>query len=134
MFKVILHGLLARKFRLFATALAVTLGVAFMAGTMVLTDTIGHTFNDLSAGVYQGTDAEVRAKAAFSAPDPGLPSALPLLPVSLAYPIALPSSAATPGTRLSVSASEALTNGRCSPVNCGPLNTAVARTAASVPL
>jgi putative ABC transport system permease protein len=66
MFRVIMRGLLARKFRLFTTALAVTLGVAFMAGTMVLTDTIGHTFNDLSSGVYKGTDAEVRAKAAFS--------------------------------------------------------------------
>jgi putative ABC transport system permease protein len=68
MFRVIVRGLLARKFRLFATALAVTLGVAFMAGTMVLTDTIGHTFNDLSTGVYRGTDAEVRAKAVFNGP------------------------------------------------------------------
>ena len=61
-----MRGLLARKLRLFATALAVTLGVAFMAGTLVLTDTIGKTFNDLSSGVYKGTDAEVRAKAAFT--------------------------------------------------------------------
>jgi len=66
MLKITLRGLLARKFRLFATALAVTLGVAFMAGTLVLTDTIGKTFNDLSSGVYKGTDAEVRAKAAFT--------------------------------------------------------------------
>jgi putative ABC transport system permease protein len=66
MLKVIINGLLARKVRLFATALAVTLGVAFMAGTLVLTDTIGKTFNDLSAGVYKGTDAEVRAKATFT--------------------------------------------------------------------
>ena len=61
MLRVIMHGLLARKFRLFATALAVMLGVAFMAGTLVLTDTIGRTFSDLSAGVYKGTDAEVPA-------------------------------------------------------------------------
>ena len=66
MIRVILNGILARKFRLFATALAVTLGVAFMAGTLVLTDTLGATFNDLSSGVYKGTDAEVRAKAAFT--------------------------------------------------------------------
>ena len=66
MLRIIMRGLLARKFRLFATALAVTLGVAFMAGTLVLTDTIGKTFNDLSSGVYKGTDAEVRAKAAFT--------------------------------------------------------------------
>src|SRR6516165_10855517 len=68
MFNVIMRGLLARKFRLFATALAVTLGVAFMAGTLVLTDTFGQVFNDLSAGVYKGTDAEVRATAVFNGP------------------------------------------------------------------
>ena len=66
MIRIIFNGILARKFRLFATALAVTLGVAFMAGTLVLTDTLGATFNDLSSGVYKGTDAEVRAKAAFT--------------------------------------------------------------------
>ena len=68
MLRIIMHGLLARKFRLFATALAVTLGVAFMAGTLVLTDTFGQTFNDLSAGVYKGTDAEVRATSVFNGP------------------------------------------------------------------
>src|SRR5215467_2694695 len=83
MFRVIMRGLLARKFRLFATALAVTLGVAFMAGTMVLTDTIGHTFNDLSATVYKGTDAEVRAKAAFTGPAMGGGDQRPLISASL---------------------------------------------------
>ena len=68
MLKVIISGLLTRKFRLIATALAITLGVAFMAGTLVLTDTFGQTFNDLSAGVYKGTDAAVRATAVFNGP------------------------------------------------------------------
>jgi putative ABC transport system permease protein len=83
MLRIIMRGLLARKFRLFATALAVTLGVAFMAGTMVLTDTIGHTFNDLSTGVYKGTDAEVRAKAVFSGPTMGGGDQRPLISASL---------------------------------------------------
>ena len=39
-----------------------------MAGTLVLTDTFGQTFNDLSAGVYKGTDAVVRATAVFNGP------------------------------------------------------------------
>ena len=39
-----------------------------MAGTLVLTDTFGKTFNDLSAGVYKGTDAVVRATAVFNGP------------------------------------------------------------------
>lgn len=66
MIKIVLEGLLARKLRLFATALAVTLGVAFIAGTLVLSDTMSRTFNDLSAGVYRGTDAVVRASASFN--------------------------------------------------------------------
>src|SRR5579864_141986 len=63
-----LRGLLAHKRRLVTTALAVALGVAFMAGTLVLTDTIQHTFNGLFADVYRGTDAVVRAQAAFNGP------------------------------------------------------------------
>jgi putative ABC transport system permease protein len=39
-----------------------------MAGTLVLTDTFGKTFDDLSAGVYKGTDAVVRATATFNGP------------------------------------------------------------------
>ena len=66
MFKVTLKGLLAHKFRLAATALAVTLGVAFMAGTLVLTDTISRTFDELFGDVFEGTDAVVRQEAAFS--------------------------------------------------------------------
>ena len=62
---VTIRGLVAHKFRLFATALAVTLGVAFMAGTLVLTDTVGRTFDDLFGDVYQQTDAVVRGEAIF---------------------------------------------------------------------
>ena len=41
MFNLILKNLAARKLRLVITSFAVLLGVAFMAGTLVLTDTIG---------------------------------------------------------------------------------------------
>ena len=68
MIKIVLQGLFARKLRLVTTALAVILGVAFTAGTLVLTDTMTNIFNDLSAGVYKGTDAVVRAKAVFNGP------------------------------------------------------------------
>jgi putative ABC transport system permease protein len=68
MTRIIIDGLLARKRRLVTTALAVILGVAFVAGTLVLTDTMKKIFNDLSASVYQGTDAVVRAKAVFTGP------------------------------------------------------------------
>jgi putative ABC transport system permease protein len=59
-FKLALKSTLARRFRLLSTALSVTLGVAFLAGTFVFTDTIQKTFDDLFADVYEGTDAYVR--------------------------------------------------------------------------
>ena len=68
MFFTALQGVLAHKLRLLTTGLAVALGVAFMAGTLVLTDTVRATFDSLFADVYKGTDAVVRAKAAFDGP------------------------------------------------------------------
>ena len=64
-----MQRLLARKLRLVTTALAVILGVAFTAGTLVLTDTMSSIFNNLSSSVYKGTDAVVRAKAVFNGPN-----------------------------------------------------------------
>jgi putative ABC transport system permease protein len=58
--------MLAHRRRLAATAVAVILGVSLIAGTLVLTDTISQTFSGLYTTVYQGTDAVVRAKAAFT--------------------------------------------------------------------
>src|SRR5215467_12550318 len=82
MFTVVLQGLLQRKVRLVTTALAVILGVAFTAGTLVLTDTMSKIFNDLSAGVYKGTDAVVRARAVFDGPM-GTGKQRPLIDASL---------------------------------------------------
>ena len=65
MFRTTLKNLAARKLRLLTTSIAVLLGVAFMAGTLVLTDTIGQTFDDLFADANAGTDAYVRGEAAF---------------------------------------------------------------------
>jgi putative ABC transport system permease protein len=65
MLKTTISGLMARKLRLFATALSVLLGVAFMAGTFVLTDTIARTFHDLFGSVYVNTDAVVRGRTAL---------------------------------------------------------------------
>jgi putative ABC transport system permease protein len=65
MWRVTFRGLAAKKFRLVLTSLAVVLGVAFMAGTFVLTDTLGHVFDDLFANTTRGVDAVVRAKEPF---------------------------------------------------------------------
>ena len=63
--KATLKGLLAHKFRLAATALAIVLGVSFVAGTFVLTDTINASFDDLFTQVTQGIDVAVRSKETF---------------------------------------------------------------------
>lgn len=63
-----LRGIVAHKLRLAATATAVLLGVALMSGTLVFTDTVTRTFDDLFGDVYAGTDVVVRGEAAFEAP------------------------------------------------------------------
>src|SRR5687767_7190967 len=65
---ITLRGLVAHRFRLFATALAVTLGVAFTAGTLMLTDTVARTFDDVMGEVYSGIDAVVRGEEQFEGP------------------------------------------------------------------
>ena len=66
MWKVTVKGLLAHKLRLALTALAIVLGVTFISGTFVLTDTLHNTFTTLFGHVYQNVDFVVRGKAAFN--------------------------------------------------------------------
>jgi putative ABC transport system permease protein len=51
----------ANKARFFLTSIAIVLGVAFMAGTLVLTDTIKKSYDDVATNVYKDTDAVVRS-------------------------------------------------------------------------
>jgi putative ABC transport system permease protein len=62
---VIIKGLLAHKLRLALTSLAIVLGVTFIAGTFVLTDTLHNVFYSLVGNVYQKVDFEVRGVAQF---------------------------------------------------------------------
>ena len=55
-----LRSLLARKLRLLLSGVAVVLGVAFVSGTFVLTDSMGRVFDQLFATVSQGTAVTVR--------------------------------------------------------------------------
>jgi putative ABC transport system permease protein len=60
---VTIKGLLAHKLRLALTALAIVLGVTFISGTFVLTDTLHNTFADLFGTVYSKIDFQVRGVA-----------------------------------------------------------------------
>jgi putative ABC transport system permease protein len=61
--KITLRGLLAHKLRLALTALAIVLGVTFISGTFVLTDTLNNTFSTLFTSVYHKVDFQVRGVA-----------------------------------------------------------------------
>lgn len=67
MLKVSLRNLLVNKLRLFLTVTAVTVGVAFVSGTYVLSDTMVKAFDELYTGLSAGTDVVVRSEPAFEA-------------------------------------------------------------------
>jgi putative ABC transport system permease protein len=68
---VTLKGLLAHKLRLVLTALAIILGVTFISGTYVLTDTLHNTFSGLFSNIYSKVDFQVRGVAQFGSGSSG---------------------------------------------------------------
>lgn len=61
MLKIAVRGVLAHKFRLVLTVLAVLVSVAFMSGTQVLTATLSTAFDNVFTDVYKDIDAVVRS-------------------------------------------------------------------------
>lgn len=66
MFTATLRGMLAHKLRLVLTTASIALGVAFLAGTLMLTDTMRLAFDQLFGKVSSGTDAVVRQESAYT--------------------------------------------------------------------
>ncbi|HEV2089419.1 MAG TPA: FtsX-like permease family protein [Cryptosporangiaceae bacterium] len=62
MLRATLKSLLSRKLRLTLSALAVVLGVMFVSGAFVLTDSLGKSFDALFATVNDNVDVRVSAK------------------------------------------------------------------------
>jgi putative ABC transport system permease protein len=60
--RVALKGLATRRLRAVLTAVSIVLGVALVAGTFVLTDSITGAFNSIFTTIYQGTDATVTGR------------------------------------------------------------------------
>src|SRR3954469_9778329 len=67
MFTATVRGMLAHKLRLVLTTTSIALGVAFLAGTLMLTDTMKLAFDQLFGKVSSGTDAVVRTETAYDA-------------------------------------------------------------------
>ena len=65
MWTLAIKSVLAKKLRLFSTALSVLLGIAFLSGTLVFTDTLQRTFDDLFADVFAETDSYVRSSVSL---------------------------------------------------------------------
>src|SRR6478609_493407 len=57
--------MVAHKVRLLLTTASIALGVAFLAGTFILTDTMGLAFTQLFGKIGSGTDTVVRTQSAY---------------------------------------------------------------------
>src|SRR3954469_14798103 len=66
MFLATVRGMLAHKLRVVLTTVSITLGVAFLAGTLILTDTMNTAFDRFFGQVSSGTDAVVRHETAYT--------------------------------------------------------------------
>ncbi len=83
MFNATIKGLLAHKLRLALTALSIVLGVAFVSGTYILSDTITRTFDDLFAEITKGVDLQVRTATGLKNTDTGSGEERDPVPASL---------------------------------------------------
>jgi putative ABC transport system permease protein len=82
MVKFALKGLLGRKLRTVLTAIAIVLGVAMVAGTFMLTDSIDKAFDTIFTDVRQGSNAVISGKSAFDISE-GTGTTAPTIPESL---------------------------------------------------
>ncbi len=79
-----LRGMIAHKLRLVLTTASIALGVSFLAGTLVLTDTMGLAFEQLFGKVSAGTDAVVRTQAPYAASEGVSTARAPIASATLA--------------------------------------------------
>ncbi|SNQ48398.1 ABC-type transport system, involved in lipoprotein release, permease component [Frankia canadensis] len=94
MLRATLKSLLARKVRLVLSMLAVVVGVSFVTGTLVLTDTLNRTFDTLFADINKNVSVAVRAVNQI---DPSSDNGRPPLPATV-----LPALARVDGVRAAV--------------------------------
>ncbi|MDX6275696.1 MAG: putative transport system permease protein [Frankiales bacterium] len=66
MFRLVLRGIRAHKLRLALSGVAVVLGVSFVVGAFVLTDTLQATFDKLFGDITRGVSVTVEGKEGFS--------------------------------------------------------------------
>ncbi|MGA8016489.1 MAG: FtsX-like permease family protein [Candidatus Dormiibacterota bacterium] len=111
MLKVSLRSLLTHKLRLVLTAISIVLGVTFVAGTLVLTNTISSTFRGVISDVDKGIAVEVTGQPVATATGPGAKQTQPV-PASLLPRVRAVSGVADAVAQLQRSGLAVLENGK----------------------
>ena len=62
MVRLALRSILGNKLRLALTGLSIVLGVSFVSGTLIFSDTIDGVFEDLMFGMVEGQDVVVQGE------------------------------------------------------------------------
>ena len=70
MLRATLRGLVARKLRLLLASFAVLLGISFVSGAFILTDSLSKVFDNLFATINAGTAVTVQGVSAFNSNSP----------------------------------------------------------------
>jgi putative ABC transport system permease protein len=83
MLRIAWKGALARKLRLALTAISIVLGVAFVSGTYVLTDTLNATFDRIFGNAEAGVAVVVRGTQSFDVNGQGAGDERKLVPDSV---------------------------------------------------
>ncbi|KAA0235270.1 MAG: hypothetical protein JJLCMIEE_01601 [Acidimicrobiales bacterium] len=68
MLRIALKSALAHKRRLITTGIAIVIGVTFMTGTLILSDTLGTAIDSLVSDAYDEYDAVIRSKEVQTLP------------------------------------------------------------------
>jgi putative ABC transport system permease protein len=92
MLKLVLRGFVQRKLRVLLTAIAIALGVALMAGTYILTDTINHAFAEVFSSAYANKAVVITEKETLGGSEASV-----LNQATLAHVRAVPGAAAAAG-------------------------------------
>jgi putative ABC transport system permease protein len=71
--RVTLRGLLARRARIVLTVMSIVIGVSFVSGAFILTDSFRRSFDELFAQLDEGVDLRVRGATAFGRGSGGSP-------------------------------------------------------------
>jgi len=100
MYRTALRNVLAHKGRLLMTMLAVLLGTAFVAGTLVFSDSVSQSFKDSLSSDYNSLSVQVTDKTAVNGgpSDSSTAADVPLTQATLEKIAALPGTASAVGT------------------------------------